>query len=458
MRNHHPTTLCECIRKNNIRQICSLLCTGTTTLIDPRLLSVCVMENRPLALHHLLRYVDQDNVDVYNTNLLRLAVRESKQDIVDYLLNVHCIGTPNVESNCAQHLQHSDSTLRIICNHWDYIYCKYLNTQQLTNDDFLQAVTNMKNYENGNVMFAAMLEGGVNYPLVCKYTSRIIDNLYGKKRMSMFKTLINYLKENNHSLDVSGCILKAVQLDYHEALHTIMEVYSKIHVDNCIGKYTLLQWSILCGSMGRVVYLRDRHATFDIKNSDTIELVSNCNCSDLLDVLPWQELRSLPATTNTLLQLACSYENYCVVKYLVDNNVAVPHLCDAATPLDYLIYKHLQFCNNLESVQLLIQLGASLDDVPNYLLQKCFYKNTTDTLEKLLYIDDPNCIRGIDYSNCKMVLKQSHLPVDIVRHVGSFLDSTFFSPPKSTELVGQINANCDDILRKYLSLYSMQSI
>ena len=91
---------------------------------------------------------------------------------------------------------------------------------------------------------------------------RIIDNLYGKKRMSMFNTLLNYLKAKNHALDVSGSILNAVQLDYHEALHTIMEVYSKIHVDNRIGEYTLLQWSILCGSMGCVVYLRDRHATF----------------------------------------------------------------------------------------------------------------------------------------------------------------------------------------------------
>ena len=189
-----------------------------------------------------------------------------------------------------------------------------------------------------------------------------------------------------------------------------------------------------------------------------MKLVSNCHCRDLLDILPWQKLPPLTTTTNQLLQLACSHENYCVVKYLVDNNVAVPHLCDAATPLLRLIFKPLQFSNNLESVQLLIQLGASLDDVPNYLLQKCFYKNATATLEKLLYIDDPKCIRGIDYSKCKTVLKQSQLPVGIVRHVGSFLDTTFFSPRKSTELVGQINSTCDGVLCKYLSLYSMQSI
>lgn len=462
MMSHQLSTICKYIQTNNIRYMCTLLNYYTPTWNDlQHILGVCVMENRPLALHHMSRYVDQYNHDVSNIDILRLAVMESKKEIVEYLLNVHCVGTPTMKYTCTRQNNCSDVILRIIHNQWDYIYCNYMNQQPLTDDDFLQAITVLTDRENGNVMFTSMLQGNVNYPLVCRYLNNIVDKLYGKKRMSMFKTLIHYLNTKKHNFDVSKFILDAVQIDNHDALHTLLDTCSKLHVDYCIGKYTLLQWSIMFGSTQCFVFLKNRCAKFD-NSSTTLELLSNCQHCDLLDMVPWQELMSTTITINEFLHFACSHENHCVIKHLSDTNVASLKYSDPSTPLCSLIFKPLQNSKNLESVQLLIKLGASLDDVPDYLLQKCFYKNTIATLKKLLFIDDPNRIRGIDYYNCKTALKPALLPisVDIVRHIGSFLDATFFSPHKSMRLLGQINTDCDcySLIHQYLSLYSMQSI
>ena len=465
--NRQLHTLQECIRTNNIKKLYNKLSYFVLTRDElTNLLTNCVLNERVLPFHHLLMYGDVYKLDVCKIHLFKLAVIECKLEIVNYFLNAHCVKTQNIKGGFAQLLQGSEATVRVICNNWTHVYCMYLSKQALTKDDLDQAIQFLVQHWNGHIVFAAMLEGNSNNVLIGQYMDDIIDKIFVHKNLSMFQTLLAHMDNINYKMEFCNITIKAIQDDYIEAFDAIMkrtQVSCEQNRDEYVSftrnirQYTPLQWCILFSSEQCFKYLIDNHAQLDMSNSMTLKLLSKCQCRKLLDMLPHQELLSNTKTNTELLNLACLHENYCLIKYLVDNNVCVnknsenPHLCR-------IIYKPLQFSKNLESVQLLIKHGATLDSVPTFLLKKCFYKNNAPILKQLLCIDKPDLIRGIDYLNFKKIFAKSHLPVDILAHIGGFIDNTFFSPNKCTELLGQINSDCDDIIRQYILLYTKYSI